>query len=75
MSFRPEVLDNVMISAAVYAQWAEVARAFAKDIPRGTEVPDEQAEVLPSGELRIYVEAAGRKASLVVPASEWAWRA
>ena len=74
-----ELLDSVVLTPTVVAAWGEVCQATAAlGQSRGIEassIPDEQAEVLPSGELRIFVghPAHGVLCELIIPVGEWSW--
>lgn len=72
-----DTLDNVLIDRESYEAWMELARRAAASL-RGvnpTDIPDERARALPSGELEIYVEIKGKKKiSMKIPAGRWKWR-
>ena len=70
------LLDSVLLSHRAVERWHHTANAAA--IPPGvqpSDIPDEDAEILPSGELRIFVALSdGRRiAECDVPASDWTW--
>lgn len=71
-------LDDVMISPAAYMRWQAVAsmgaQALAQIAPgENFTIPDEQGLWLASSELEIFVEVAGSRISMKIPADQWAW--
>lgn len=78
MSVAPEnLLDSVMLSERAVARWMDAARALIAErrIDQAT-VANEDAEVLPDGQLRLYCQTVTGEllAEIVVPAAEWSWR-
>ncbi len=74
-----DVLHAVVLTPRAAAAWTRAAHDAVRSGRMGVvsveEIPDEQAEVLSSGCLRIFVEhsVAGVLCELVLPASEWSW--
>lgn len=69
-------LDRVLLSRAAYDAWMRVAAET--QIPDGIdpdEIPDEQAQEMPDGSLRIFVSLPGRDVELIVAPGDWARRA
>jgi hypothetical protein len=77
----PVELDSVTVSIAALQAWREACREAASvlsgDIDRES-IPDERAELLPGGGLRVFVPHPTRRhrvlAAIVVPADHWTWR-
>jgi len=69
-------LDSVLLTPAAVEAWHQAARTAAQLLPAGIDIPDEDAEVLRSGELRVHVTHPdlGCLIELVIPATDWAWR-
>lgn len=72
-----DILDRVSLTPAAVAAWQAFARRVAAALPAGldpADIPDEQAEPLPTGELRVWVDVPGvGTVEMRLPASEWAW--
>lgn len=68
-------IDRVMLSREAIAAWHRVAKAAAPLLRGIADVPDEDAEPLADGTLRIHVThpVRGVLAEMLVPATEWAW--
>jgi len=70
-------LDSVLLSPRAVSRWIDAARdaVRAHNVPPA-QIQDEDCEVLPSGDLRIFCQTAYGEmlAAIVVPADEWAWR-
>jgi hypothetical protein len=70
-------LDRVLLSRDAYAAWMRVATDAAPALSglNPDDLPDETAEPLPDGTLRISVALpSGAAIVIVVPADQWAWR-
>lgn len=72
-------LDKILLSERAVVEWQKVAYAKALKLARmGVDprtIPDEEAEILQDGSLRIYVELpTGETADMIVPPQEWALR-
>jgi hypothetical protein len=73
------LLDNILLSTRVYLEWMDRVGSAA-DALRSCglspeDIPDETAEVMPDGSLRIFVPLPGRPPlELLVPSGEWAWK-
>lgn len=76
MTTTRNLLDSIVLSPAAVLRWQQTASAAS--IPPAvhpSEIPDEDAEVLPDGSLRIFVELRDgeRIAQADIPAPDWAW--
>jgi len=73
---QPNTLDSILLSPRAVRLWQQTATAAT--IPPGitpSEIPDEDADVLPDGTLRIFVALSDgqRIAQVDIPAPDWAW--
>jgi len=72
------LLDRILLSTSAYHAWRRTAESvdpaiLARIDPE--DIPDEQAEKMPDGRLRIYVEYQHRiLAEMFIPPDEWRWR-
>lgn len=77
-NFMNNLLDEVLISPAVYQQWQRLAKSLVSKLPQPVnpqDFGDEDAEQLPNGSLRIFACYKDRRiAELTVPPDQWAWR-
>lgn len=72
-------LENLLLSENAVNEWYMYAAAEAVRLAREgidpSSIPDEEAEILPDGSLRIFVKISfDKELSMVVPPGEWAWR-
>ena len=72
------LLDEVMITPAVYQQWIRLAQETITKLPAPVnpqDIGDEDAERQPDGGLLIFATYKGKRvAEMVVPRKQWAWR-
>lgn len=75
-----DVLAQVLISPAVYNTWMKkaqetVLQLMQKQKLNPSSIPDEEAEALEDGQLRLHVTLADGTvlAELYVPAEHWRW--
>lgn len=69
-------LDRVLLSRESHDAWMRLARDIARQMPAAPDpdtIPDEDAQPLPDGTLRIFVPGI-EGAELIVPAGQWALR-
>jgi hypothetical protein len=70
-------LDRIVITEAALTAWhriaMQMARTLAQDGYSLDDIPDEDAEVLVDGRLRIFVPGIAG-ATLIIAPTEWAWR-
>lgn len=68
-----KMLEKIVLSQAAVIAWVKRSVEIARNLEEtAEEVPDEEAEELPDGSLRIFVPGIPG-AELVVPKTEWAW--
>jgi hypothetical protein len=67
------VIDQTLLTLKAAKAWHEKAMREARNIPQGTHIPDEQAEVQDDGSLLIFCDLPDRRVSMSVPPGEWAW--
>ena len=70
------LLDSVLLSERAVARWLDAARALlAERRLDPASVSNEDAEVLPDGQLRLFcADTSGATlAEITIPAPEWAW--
>jgi hypothetical protein len=70
------LLDSVLLSERAVARWMDAARALLAERQLDpASVSNEDAEVLPGGELRLFcTDTAGvLLTEITIPTSEWTW--
>jgi len=64
------LLDRIALTAAQYERWLALTQTVDLTGIEPDAIPTENAQVLRSGDLRIFVEG---YLEMIVPASEWNW--
>jgi hypothetical protein len=67
------VIDQTLLTLKAAKAWHEKAMREARNIPQGTHIPDEQAEVQADGSLLIFCDVPGYRISMTVAPSDWSW--
>jgi hypothetical protein len=67
-------IDDILLSARAAYQWLALVAPVADGIAAEA-IPDESAEFLPDGRLRIFCQMADGRllAETIVEASDWKW--
>ncbi len=71
-----DVLDWVLLSPNAVNQWNKLCQEIVRDkeISDPYQIPDEKAEVMDDGRLRIYCELPGYgEVEMFVEKREWGW--
>jgi len=79
MQTRPIDLAQITVTTEALLAWRVACRDALGLLPTGVDIPDEQAELLPtSGRLRLFVPHPTQRrrvlAAIVVPPDHWTWR-
>ena len=72
------LLDDILISPAVYQQWMRLVQQTIHRLPLPVDpqqIGDEEAEQRPDGSLTIFATYKGARAcEMIVPREHWTWR-